>query len=44
MTVGAGLAVVGLAGAVAVIFSVWVIVTNWCKVEQAKLAADRRKR
>ncbi len=43
MTVGGGMAVAGLAMAVAVMVSVWVIVTNWCKVEQAKLN-DRRKR
>lgn len=44
MTVGEGLAVIGLAGSIAVIVSVWIIVTNWCKVEQAKLAAAAKKR
>jgi hypothetical protein len=43
VTVGDGIAVGSIFAAIAGLASVWIIVTNWCKVEQAKLA-DRRKR
>jgi hypothetical protein len=43
VTAGDGIAVAAVALAIAGLASVWVVVTNWCKVEQAKLA-DRRKR
>ncbi len=43
MTIGDGIALAAVSLSVAAVASVWIIVTNWCKVEQAKLA-DRRKR
>lgn len=43
VTVGDGIAIGSVACAITGLASVWIVVTNWCKVEQAKLA-DRRKR